>query len=204
MSFTENLTWRYATKKFDGRKISDKDFATIKEAIRFSPSSRGLQPYHINIAEDQKLRETLAEASTNESQIKTSSHLLIFSARTDVLERIDTHVENTAKAQSKTREELKKFENSLVEDFQKMDETVKKMWAVRQTYIAFGFALAACAELKIDSCPMEGFDKDKFKKILNLPEYIHPQAMLAIGYRADDDKPRIKVRFSEEDLFGTK
>lgn len=42
-------------------------------------------------------------------------------------------------------------------------------WTARQTYIAHGFALAACTELQIDSCPMEGFDANAIERILELP-----------------------------------
>ncbi|MCH7492822.1 nitroreductase family protein [Patescibacteria group bacterium] len=73
-------------------------------------------------------------------------------------------------------------------------------WAQRQTYIALGFGLAACAELKIDSCPMEGFQKDEADKALKLPSYLKSTALLAIGYR-QDDPTRPKLRYPESDLF---
>jgi nitroreductase len=76
-------------------------------------------------------------------------------------------------------------------------------WAARQTYIAHGFALAACAELEIDSCPMEGADFDAIGDILGLPETQKALVMLPIGYRAEGEAPRSpqKVRFSKEALF---
>ncbi len=50
MSFLENLNWRYATKKFDTeKKVSDSDLEKIVEAIRLTPTSFGLQPYHFYI-----------------------------------------------------------------------------------------------------------------------------------------------------------
>jgi nitroreductase len=53
-TFLENQNWRYATKKFDATKtITDEDLNTIKEAIRLSSSSFGLQPYKIFIIENQ-------------------------------------------------------------------------------------------------------------------------------------------------------
>jgi nitroreductase/dihydropteridine reductase len=73
-------------------------------------------------------------------------------------------------------------------------------WAAKQTYIALGFALAACAELGIDSCPMEGFNPAEVDKILNLPENLKTQAFLAVGYRAEGPA-QPKVRFPESDIF---
>jgi len=41
-------------------------------------------------------------------------------------------------------------------------------WASKQVYIASGFALAACTELEIDSCPMEGFDPKAVGEIIGI------------------------------------
>ena len=49
-AFLTNQNWRYASKKFDAsKKISTEDLNTLKEAIRISPSSYGLQPYKVII-----------------------------------------------------------------------------------------------------------------------------------------------------------
>ena len=39
-------------------------------------------------------------------------------------------------------------------------------WLERQPYIALANLLMACAELKIDACPMEGFEPEKYNEIL--------------------------------------
>ncbi len=76
-------------------------------------------------------------------------------------------------------------------------------WAARQTYISHGFAMAALAELEIDSCPMEGFDPVVVGELLGLPDNQKALVMLPIGYRVEGDGPRTpqKVRFSKEALF---
>ena len=61
--------------------------------------------------------------------------------------------------------------------------------------------LAACAELEIDSCPMEGFDPVKVAEILNLPKNLDVAVITPIGYRALDESPHPKVRFPQESLF---
>jgi len=51
-----------------------------------------------------------------------------------------------------------------------------------------GTALAACAMLGVDACPMEGFVPAKYDEILGLEEKnLHAVLVLPIGYRADDD-----------------
>ena len=62
-------------------------------------------------------------------------------------------------------------------------------WMSKQLYLAFGFALAAAAEAKIASCPMEGFDVNVFKRVLKLEEKkLNPQVLLALGKESADPK----------------
>jgi nitroreductase len=56
----EAINWRYATKKFDPtKKISAEDLETLKEVLRLTPSSYGLQPWKFLIIEDPELRKEL-------------------------------------------------------------------------------------------------------------------------------------------------
>ena len=80
----ENLNWRYATKKFDAsKKVSEQDLETILKAIQLSPSSYGLQPYHILVVTDEETRKVLQPASWNQSQVVDASHLLVFAANSE-------------------------------------------------------------------------------------------------------------------------
>ncbi|MCL6461898.1 MAG: nitroreductase family protein, partial [Flavobacterium micromati] len=78
-TFLENQNWRYATKKFDAtKKITTEDFATLKEAIRLSSSSYGLQPYKIIIVENPEIRAQIKPAAWGQSQIVDASHIIVF------------------------------------------------------------------------------------------------------------------------------
>ena len=60
--------------------------------------------------------------------------------------------------------------------------------------------LSAAANLKIDACPMEGFDSLRVKKALNLPSSAEINMIIACGIR-DADKgiygPRFRIPFEE-------
>ena len=78
-NFIENQNWRYATKKFDAsKKVSEQDLETLKEAIRLSASSYGLQLYKVLIVENPEVRAKLQPASWGQSQIVDASHLFVF------------------------------------------------------------------------------------------------------------------------------
>jgi hypothetical protein len=88
---------------------------------------------------------------------------------------------------------------------EKIDSGKLLEWAGKQAYLALGFGIAAAAELGIDSGPMEGFDKDGFKEVLGLPEYMYPEVLMAVGFRDKEDQNqpefRKKVRFPKDTLF---
>ncbi len=203
MSFLSNLNWRYATKKFDtNQKVSDADLDAILEAIRLTPTSFGMQPYHFYVVSNQEIKEKIQAAAWNQPQIGTSSHLLVFAARTDLTILKEEFFALLSGGNPEVRALLKGYED-MVWGFVagKTDPTEILAWSAKQTYIAHGFAMAALAELQIDSCPMEGFDPVAVGNILGLPESQKAVVMLPIGYRAADEAPRPKSRFSKEALF---
>lgn len=133
--------------------------------------------------------------------------LLVFSVRTDLTKRVDEYLAVMSGGDPTKKSALKQYEDMMKGAVSKFDAAAAKAWAAKQAYIALGFALAACAELGIDSCPMEGFDADAFNKILKSPaETLKVQVALAIGYRSNDDEyaKRPKVRFPKEELFSVK
>jgi nitroreductase/dihydropteridine reductase len=205
MGFLDHLLWRYATKKYRSQKVNDTDLETLIEAIRHAPSASGVQPYHVIVVGDSALKDRLFD-SNGQIDKKACSHLFIFCTRTDFPKRIDDFIHIVGDVRNKTSDELIPYSESLKKSVGKFDTEEKILaWAARQAYLALGFGLAACAELGIDSSPMEGFNPEEFRRILNLPGNIRPIVLMAIGYRdlADENQPalRTKVRFPKEDLF---
>lgn len=203
MSFLSNLSWRYATKKFDtNKKVSDADLEQILEAIRMTPSSFGLQPYHFYVVTNQDIKDKIQVAAYNQPQIGTASHLIVFVARTDFDTNNDEYFDLMSGGNPEARAQMKGFEDMLTWFGESKTPVDYLAWASKQTYIAHGFALAACAELQIDSCAMEGFDPTAVGEILGLPENQRALVLLPIGYRAEWEAPRgPKVRFPKDELF---
>ncbi len=204
-TFIENLQWRFATKSFDPeRKISEQDLEAILNAIRFAPSSAGMQPFQVIIVTNPELRAKISEVSYGQSQVTQASHLLVFCARNDHPARAERMLELLSEGDEVKRAELKGLEGILVGSYTPFMGDPEKAfaWGARQAYIALGFGLAAAAELQIDSCPMEGFDPMVVHKVLGLPENIRPLAFLTLGYRAAGPS-RPKFRYPEDEIFVT-
>lgn len=200
------MKWRYATKKFDAtKKVNEEDLEKLKEAIRLSASSYGLQLYKVLIIEDKALRQELRPAAWNQPQITDASHLLVFCNETAVTEEnIQEYIDLKAAEQGMKAEDLKGYGDFIYSKWKDQSLEAQSNWTAKQTYIALGNLLAACGEMKIDACPMEGFEPAKVNEILGLEEKgLNAAVLCTLGYRSDEDetKDAPKVRKSIETLF---
>jgi nitroreductase len=207
-TFLENQNWRYATKKFDATKtITDADLNTIKEAIRLSSSSFGLQPYKIFIIENPELRAQIKDVAWGQAQVIDASHLLVFASKVNIGdEEVDDYVKNTSITREASIESLGGYANFIKSYIKPLTEDDKNVWTSKQTYLAMGNLLNVAAELKIDVSPMEGFVPEKVNELLGLEKLGYTASLLApLGYRHDEDATQHykKVRKSQEDLFIT-
>jgi nitroreductase/dihydropteridine reductase len=198
MEFKDIVMKRYATKKFDGKKIEQKKVDELLEMIRYSASSLNLQPWRIKVISDPKILEGLAPAAYNQTQITTCSHLLVFCADKDLIGRRN-FIEKTLIKNGGNKESLKGYMDMIDGSINNMNPDQKLSWAQRQTFLAIGNAINGAKSLGFDSCPMEGFNPQEFSKILKLSENLVPTALVTIGYAAD--VPRQKFRLPKEDVF---
>lgn len=205
-NFIKNANWRYATKKFDtGKKVSAADFEILKEAIRLSASSYGLQPYKVFIIENPELRAKLQPVAWGQSQIVDASHLLVFANITNFGDtQIDAHINNVATTRGLPADTLQGYSDFMKSKISVLPEEQRNVWTSKQTYIALSNLLNAAAELNIDVTPMEGFEAEKFNEILGLDKLgLNASLVATIGYRHDEDATQnyAKVRKSNEELF---
>lgn len=206
--FLENQSWRYATKKFDAnKKISAEDLNTLKEAIRMSSSSYGLQPYKVIIVENPELRAQLLSAAYGQSQIVDASHLIVFANEINFGE---AGIINFSKNMSETRgiplESIQGYVDYMKSSITGLPEEARNVWTSKQTYLALGNLMNAAAELKIDVTPMEGFMPAKVNEILGLDKLgLNASLIAPIGYRHEEDATQHhkKVRKSNTELFIT-
>ncbi len=205
-NFITNANWRYATKKFDTtKKVSKEDFETLKEGIRLSASSYGLQPYKILIVENPELRAQLQPAAWGQSQIVDASQLIVFANITNFGEaEIDAYFQNLIETRRIPMESVQGYADFMKLKVTALSEDARNTWTAKQTYIALSNLLNAAAELQIDVTPMEGFEPEKINEILGLDKLgLNASVIAAIGYRHEEDTTQhyVKVRKSTEELF---
>ncbi|WPR77301.1 nitroreductase family protein [Algoriphagus sp. NG3] len=207
MELIEALQWRYATKKYNEKKVADEKLERIISAINLSASSLGVQPYKILVIENPEVRKKLSSYSFNR-QITEASHLLVFAAFDSIKQvTIEKYVELIAKEREIPVESLAVFKEKALNGLLLNSDSENFIWATKQAYIALGTGLIAAAAEKVDATPMEGFNADQFDELLGLKEKgLKSVVLMALGYRDEerDSNARLKkVRWPKEDFVIT-
>jgi nitroreductase len=71
-------------------------------------------------------------------------------------------------------------------------------WTAKQTAIACGNMMTAAAVKGIDSCPIEGYDKNAVEEILGLDATQFQLSMLIpFGYRINEQSSHLRLDFDE-------
>lgn len=206
MSLIENLNWRHAVKAFDpNKKVSEENVEKIIEAVRLAPTSSGLQQFRVIKVTNPEIKEKLVQGALNPESMKECSHLLIFAAwDTYTAERIDKVFDFTTKERGLPKGRFESYTDQLKAMYLNLPDEVNFAHTSRQSYIGLGLAMAQAAELKVDTCPAEGFDTKVVDEVLNLKQFgLKSVSLLYVGV-ADDArdwiKPMKKVRIPREEF----
>ncbi|MPQ49180.1 NAD(P)H-dependent oxidoreductase [Marinifilum sp. N1E240] len=204
--------YRRAIKEFEAsQKISDEDFEFILEVGRRSPSSFGWEPWKFVVVQNMELREKLMEPSWGaQKQLPTASHFVILLARKGNEMRVGSNYlkyksQEVDKLPTDVEEmKLKFFKGFMENEFDLTDDRKIFDWACKQVYLPFANMMTAAAQIGIDSCPIEGFDRTKVEEILATEGVVDINklgvaAMVAFGYKKEDS-PFPQSRFPMEEV----
>jgi nitroreductase len=199
--FKEAMKFRHACKIFDeNKKISDEDIYQILEVGRESASSFGMEPWKFLVITNQKLKQKLQPYCWNQPQITSCSHLIVILAAIESV-KIESGIPAKKFARrgiSKEQQEkyLNVYANHLKTILQ--DDNMIYTWTSKQTYIAMSNMITYAATKKIDSCPIEGFEKDEVQKVLNLDSSKYQVSVLVpMGYRINPQSPQLRDDFED-------
>ena len=198
--------FRYATKKFDPSFLIPEDqLHALRQSLRLTASSFGLQPWKFIEVDSPEKRAALQAASWHQTQITQASKLFVLS-RPAAFGKADVarFIEATARARNIPVDSLVGYHQTMEGFLAAMDPSALDFWMEKQSYIALGNLLTSAALLGLDACPIEGISRTDYDRILGLESHgLRSLVVCAVGRRASDDKyaSLAKVRYNEEEVF---
>lgn len=195
-TFVEALEFRHACKIFDEtKKISDEELTYILEAGRKAPSSFGMEPWKFLVITNKELQEKLKPVCWDQAQITTCSHLVIVLAAIDAVRPESGIVERKFKRREMPQEKVDMYLNlyaSHLKQTLSSDENIYA-WTAKQTVFAIQNMMMAAAIKGIDSCPIEGFEKEKVEEILKLDTKKYQlSTIIPFGYRINPQSSQLR------------
>jgi nitroreductase len=199
--FLKAMDFRHACKIFDeNKKINSEDINFIMELARKSPSSFGMEPWKFLVITNQELKAKIRPACWNQVQITSCSHLVVVLARIE-----DVKVESGIPRRRFSRREMPQDKLDFYMDLyaKHLSKTLSTdeniwYWTSKQTYIPLANMMTAAASIGVDSCPIEGFEKEEVEKILNLDTSKYQlSVILPLGYRLNEQSSQQRLPFDE-------
>jgi nitroreductase len=200
-TFMEAMNFRHACKTFDeNKKITQEDMQFILEVARKSPSSFGMEPWKFLVIKNEALKAKVQPLCWDQPQITTCSDLVIILAKIE-----DVKVQSGIPAKRFARREMPQEKQDFylnlyanhLKDTLSNDDNIYA-WTARQCYIAAGNMMTAAATKGIDSCPIEGFEKENLEKALDLDTTKYQVAMvLPFGYRINEQSEQMRLALDD-------
>lgn len=191
------LQSRSTAKVYSNKRISNDDFAILKDSLRLAPSSTNLQPWHFIIADDDTGKQRVAKGTQgmfefNQAKVVNASHVVVICHKTHASDQhmqavVEQEAQDGRYANDDNRQQAHNTKSAFlgIHRHELKDET---HWHLAQSYIAMGFLLLTAANLSIDATPIEGVDIKALNQEFDLPaKGLSAVAVVALGYRSDDD-----------------
>jgi len=199
--FSKAMDFRHACKVFDDTKqITDEDLKFILEAGRKSPSSFGMEAWKFLVISNDDLKAKIQPFCWNQPQITTCSHLVIILARIESVKPESGLPKERFQRREMPQEKLDFYLNLYAEHLKETlsSDTNIYHWTSKQSYIAMGNMMTAAAYIGIDSCPIEGFEKENVEKVLDLDTTQYQlSCVLPLGYRLNEQSTQLRLPFEE-------
>lgn len=188
MELTDVIKNRRSIRKFKTTPISDELISELLEAARWAPSGSNIQPWRFIIVKSSEIKEKLKETTPYRFACNAP---VVFACCADI-----TSV-NTREKRIKEliREHI--FKDIEIGSFsnynRQMDNETIKRYVVMNTALAIEHIILKAVDLGLSTCWVGGFDNQKARNILELPENVLLIALLPIGYAAQAPPPRPRI-----------
>ncbi len=199
--FMKAMDFRHACKVFDDtKKISDEDIKFILQSARKSPSSFGMEAWKFLVITNDELKEKLKPLCWDQAQITSCSHLVIVLAGINSV-KVESGEVRKRFLRSKSSKDTLDFYMGLyaghLKDTLSSDENIYA-WTSKQSAFAAANMMTAAAFIGIDSCPIEGYDKNKVEEALGLDSKKYQLSMvLPFGYRLNAQSEQLRLPFED-------
>jgi nitroreductase len=219
---------RRSVRVYDGTPIPEETMRKCLGAALLAPNSSNLQPWEFYWVRSPDKKQTIVKACLSQPAAKTAAELVVCVARTNTWKRNSSLMLRKFEEQPNVPAAARAYYEKIVPFayglgplgvagiFKSLlmsaiglfrpiprEPTTRaelKTWAVKSTALACENLMLAFRAAGFDSCPMEGLDSRRIRKLLDLPSDAVVVMVISAGKRAADGVYGPQIRF-DESLF---
>jgi nitroreductase len=213
---------RRSVRNFKADPLSEDLLDRLLDAARWAPSGYNLQPTHFFVVSDSAIKPALRTACLNQRQIEEAPATVLFlgdrRAARDNFQEILEAEEAGGGMHPSYRKSLEKVVplafhtgplglgwlwkatlpalRRLALPTPELPAVHRRFWLAKQVSLsAMVFMLCATAA-GLGTCPMEGFDEARVKKVLGIPAHMLVVMVIPVGFPAEDKLVRSRLPLS--------
>ena len=193
MRFLEAMEFAHACKIFDEtKKIPHDQLQDILEAGRLTPSSFGLEHTRLLVIQFQELKNAIQPFCWNQKQIPTCSELVVFKSKVKDIIAPSQYIEESMQKRGLDERYMQRLKGFQDENFKSHKEI--EDWSMKQAYLMASLMVNCAAYLGIDSCYIEGFERENVERMLGInPQEERVALLVCFGYRIKEPKPKFRI-----------
>ena len=173
---------RRSIRHYDRTPIPAADLRELLRLAGRAPSAFNAQPWRFVVVQDAALKASLAAAAYGQQQIvRAPATIVMYSDMQDALARMPESMHPDL-PQDKRDAGVASFRAT----FTKQSVEERENWGAAQSNIALGYLLLLAESMGYATSPMLGFEPEKVKALLGLPEHVRIPALVSIGYPAEE------------------
>lgn len=205
---------RRAVREFDGRTLDEGVLAAILEDAHLAPSGYNLQPTKFVLVRGDG-RRALARAACDQRQVAEAPVTVVIAAdtRPDLAQAeqvlamdLGAGAIDEEKRRSSARTIALAFQRgplgllgpvkglvgaglSYSRPTPRIPAYRPREWAIAQSMLAASHLLLSATARGVASCPMQGFDERRVKRLLGIPRRFVVPVIVALGHQRPDQSP---------------
>lgn len=223
----EVIRSRQAVRRFSQREVPLGLLQQLLDLANRAPSGFNLQPWHFIVVGDPVLRKLLSHVALDQQQVLEAPITIVFLANPDTWKTTYKKIlELALQRGTMTEARVEKYKRATQLQFflgpfalfgwiksifvvlrrlRKPTPTVVTSkqdaghYVMAQTMLCAATFMLAAKAAGLDTCPMEGFDEYRIKKLLKIPPSMRVPIIIPIGYAMELDECQQSIRLSVEE-----
>lgn len=184
------MCFAHACKTFDeSKKIPQEQLLEILEAGRLTPSSFGLEHTRMLVISNQELKEAMMPFCWNQKQFPTNSEVVVLKSLVQDIIAPSEYIQKNMQERGLDERFMQRLQAFQEANFKERADF--ESWSMKQAYLVASSMVNCAAFMGIDSCYIEGFEREKLEEFFKIDTQKERIALiLTFGYRVKEQKPK--------------